>query len=102
MRRALEECIMKQIQLTNWEAAKIGLLLSAGVAVLSLMIQPDSWYFTIFGVNAMIIVFLFGITGALSGRLLSRTRKGAWLGAGITLFLLFWWLYTIASSVSLD
>jgi len=35
-------------------------------------------------------------------RFLSRTRKGAWLGAGITLFLLFWWLYTIASNVPLD
>ena len=93
---------MKQGQLTNWAATKIGLLLSAGVTVLSLMIQPDSWHFTIFGVNAMIIVFLFGIAGALLGRLLSRTRKGAWLGAGITLFLLFWSLYTIASNVPLD
>jgi hypothetical protein len=93
---------MKQTQLTHWEAARIGLLLSAGVTFLSLIIQPDSWYFTIFGVNAMIIVFLFGITGALSGRFLSRTRKGAWLGAGITLFLLFWWLYTVASNVLLD
>jgi hypothetical protein len=93
---------MKQGQLTNWEATKIGFLLSAGVVILSLMIQPDSWYFTIFGVNAMITVFLFGVTGALSGRLLSRTRKGAWLGAGITLFLLFGWLYIIASNVPLD
>jgi hypothetical protein len=93
---------MKQIQLTNWETIKIGLLLSAGVAILSLIIRPDSWQFTIFGVNAMIIVFLFGITGALSGRFLSRTRKGAWLGAGITLLLLFSWLYIIASNVPLD
>ena len=93
---------MKQIQLTNWEAAKIGLLLSAGVAVLSLIIRPDSLYFTIFSVNAMIVVTLFGITGALVGRFLSRTRKAAWLGAGITLLLLFWWLYTIASNVPLD
>jgi hypothetical protein len=93
---------MKQGQLTNWEAIRIGVLLSAGVVVLSLMIQPDSWHFTIFGVNAMIIVFLFGIAGALSGRLISRTRNGAWLGAGVTLFLLFWWLYTIASNVPLD
>ena len=92
---------MKQRQLTNWEAAKIGLLLSAGVAFL-LIIWPDSRYFTIFGVNAMIVVILFGITGALAGRFLSRTRKGAWLGAGITLLLLFWWLYTIASNVPLD
>ena len=93
---------MKQGQLTDWGATQIGLLLSAGVAILSSIIQPDSWHFTIFGVNAMIIVFLFGITGALVGRLLSKTRKGAWLGAGITLFLLFWWLYTIASDVPLD
>ncbi len=93
---------MKQTQLSNWEAAKIGLLLSAGVTFLSLIIRPDSWYFTIFSVNAMIIVILFGITGALTGRFLSRTQKGAWLGAGITLFLLFWWLYTIASNVPLD
>ena len=95
---------MKPTQLTHWEPIKIGLLLSAGVTFLSLIIQPDSWYFnfTIFGVNAMIVVALFGITGALAGRFLSRTRKGAWLGAGITLFLLFWWLYTIASNVPLD
>lgn len=93
---------MKQIQVTHWEAAKIGLLLSPGVAVLALIIRPDSWYFTIFGVNAMIIVLLFSIIGALSGRFLLRTRRGAWLGAGITLSLLFWWLYTIASNVPLD
>ena len=93
---------MKQTQLTQWEAIKIGLLLSAGVTFLSLIIRPDSRYFTIFSVNAMIVVILFGLTGALSGRLFSRTRKGAWLGAGITLFLLFWWLYTIASNVPLD
>jgi hypothetical protein len=92
---------MKQTQLTYWEAIKIGFLLTAGVTFLSLIIQPASRYFTIFGVNAMIVVILFGITGALSGRFLSRTRKGAWLGAGITLFLLFWWLYTIASNVPL-
>lgn len=93
---------MKQIQLTNWGATKIGLLLSAGVAMLSLIIQPNSLYFTIFGVNAMIVVFLFGIIGALLGRFLARTRKGAWLGTGITLFLLFGWLYTIVSNVHLD
>jgi len=93
---------MKQLQLTNWDATKIGFLLSAGVAVLSLIIRPESWSFTIFGVNALIIVFVFGITGALFGRLFTRTRKGTWLGAGITLFLLFSWLYTIASKVSLD
>ena len=93
---------MKQTQLTQWEAIKIGLLLSAGVTFLFLIIRPDSRYFTIFGVNAMIVVILFGIPGALAGRFLSRTRKGAWLGTGITLFLLFWWLYTIASNVPLD
>jgi len=93
---------MKQTQLTQWEAIKIGLLLSAGVTFLSLIIRPDSRYFTIFSVNAMIVVILLGITGALAGRFLSRTWKGAWLGAGITLFLLFWWLYTIASNVPLD
>ena len=93
---------MKQRQLTNWEAAKIGLLLSASVAFLFLIIRPDSRYFTIFSVNAMIVVILFSIIGALAGRFLSRTWKGAWLGTGITLFLLFWWLYTIASNVPLD
>jgi hypothetical protein len=72
---------MKQRQLTNWEAAKIGLLLSAGVAFLLLIIWPASWYFTIFATNALIIVFLFGITGALIGKFLSRTRKGAWFSA---------------------
>lgn len=93
---------MKQTKLTNWEAAKIGLLLSAGVAFLLLIFWPASRYFTIFSVNAMVVVILFGSTGALAGRFLSRTRNGAWWGAGITLFLLFWWLYTIASNVPLD
>ena len=93
---------MKQVQLTKWEATKIGLLLSASVAILSLIIRPDSWQFTIFGINAMIIVFLFAVTGALLGRFLLRTRKGTWFGAGITLILLFSWLYTIASNVPLD
>jgi len=93
---------MKQMQLTNWDATKIGLLLSAGVTFLFLIVRPDSWNFTIFGVNAMIIVALFGIIGSLVGRVLSKTWKGTWLGAGITLVLLFWWLYTIASNVPLD
>ncbi len=93
---------MKQIQLTNWEAAKIGLILSAAVSFLFLIIRPDSWRFTIFSVNAIIVVALFGIVGALVGRVLSKTRKGTWLGAGGTLVLLFWWLYAIASNVLLD
>ena len=93
---------MKQRQLTNWEATKIGLLFSAGVALLLLMIWPASLYFTVFATNAMIIVFLFGVTGALAGKFLSRSRKGAWLGAAIMIFLLWWWLYTIASKLPLD
>ena len=93
---------MKQIQSTNWEAAKIGLLLSAGVSFLFLVICSDSWHFTIFRVNAIFVVALFGIAGALVGRFLSKTRKGIWLGAGIALVLLFWWLYTIASNAQLD
>jgi hypothetical protein len=93
---------MKQRQLTNWEAAKIGLVLSAAVAFLLFMIWPASWHFTIFATNALIVVFLSGITGALLGKLLSKTRKGAWFGAGIMIFLLGWWLYTIASNVPVD
>jgi|RhiMetdeSRZDD1v2_1073273.scaffolds.fasta_scaffold13356_11 hypothetical protein len=94
---------MKQKQLTNnWEAAKIGLVLSAGVSFLLFIIWPASWYFTIFATNALIIVFLFGITGALIGKFLSKTRQGAWFGAAIMIFLLWWWLYTIASNVPLD
>ena len=93
---------MKQSLLTNWEAAKIGLLLSAGVAFLLLIILPASWHFSVFGTNAFIIVFLFGITGALIGKFLSRTRKGTWFGAAIMIFLLGWWLYIIASNVPLD
>jgi hypothetical protein len=94
---------MKQKQLTNnWEAAKIGFVLSAGVAFLLFIIWPASWHFTIFATNALIIVFLFGITGALIGKFLSKTRKGAWFGAAIMIILLWWWLYTIASNVSLD
>jgi hypothetical protein len=97
-----KEYLMKQIQLASWDATKIGLLLSAGVAFLFLIVRPDSWSFTIFGVNAIIIVALFGIIGALAGRFLLRTQKGAWLGAGLTLILLFWWLYTIVSNAPLD
>ena len=93
---------MKQIQLASWDATKIGLLLSAGITFLFLIVHPDSLHFTIFGVNAIIIVALFGIVGALVGRFLSRNQKGAWLGAGLTLVLLFWWLYTIASNAQLD
>ena len=95
--------LMKQNQLTNnWEAVKIGLVLSAGVDLLLFIIWPASWHFTIFATNALIIVFLFGITGALIGKFLSKTRKGAWFGAGIMLILLGWWLYTIASNAPLD
>jgi hypothetical protein len=93
---------MKQTQLTHWEAIKIGLYLSVGVAFLSLIIQPDSRAYTIFRLNAMLVVILVGMIGALSGWALSRTRKGAWLGAGVTLFLLLGWLYTIGSNVPLD
>ncbi|MEP7133375.1 MAG: hypothetical protein ABI904_00440 [Chloroflexota bacterium] len=93
---------MKQSHLTNWEAAKIGLLLSAGVAFLLFIIWPASLSFTVFGTNAMIIVFLFGITGALIGKFLLKTRKGAWFGAAIMIFLLGWWLYIIASNTPLD
>jgi VIT1/CCC1 family predicted Fe2+/Mn2+ transporter len=93
---------MKQRQLTNWEAAKIGLLLSAGVAFLFLIFWPASRGFTIFGTNAVIVVLAFGIAGALLGRLHSKTAKGAWIGATITIFVLFWWLYRIASNVPLD
>jgi hypothetical protein len=97
-----KEYLMKQIQLASWDATKIGLLLSAGITFLFLIVRPDSWHFTIFGVNAIIIVALFGIVGEMAGRFPSRTRKGAWLGAGITLVLLFWCLYTIASNAQLD
>lgn len=93
---------MKQSLLTNWEATKIGLVLSAGVAFLLFIIWPASWSFTIFATNALIIVFLFGIIGALIGRFLSKTRQGAWVGAGIMILLLGWWLYMIASNAPLD
>jgi len=93
---------MKQRQLTNWEAAKIGLLLSAAVAFLLLFIWPASLQFTVFATNAVIIIFLFGVTGALAGKFLSRTQQGAWMGAAIMIILLGWWLYTIASKATLD
>jgi hypothetical protein len=88
--------------INNWEAVKIGLVFSAGVAFLLFIIWPASWYFMIFATNALIIVFLFGITGALIGKFLSKSRKGAWFGAGIMICVLGWWLYTIASNVPLD
>ena len=94
---------MKQTQLTNnWEAVKIGLAFSAGVALLLFILSPTILHVTIFATNALIVVFLFGITGALLGKLLSRTRQGAWLGAVLMLILLGWWLYFIASNTPLD
>ena len=93
---------MNQRELTNWEAAKIGALLSAGVAFLFLIIWPASRQFTIFGTNAVIVVLALGIAGALLGKFLSKTRKGAWLGATITILGLFSWLYRIASNLPLD
>ena len=93
---------MRQNLLTNWEATKIGFVFSAGVAFLLFIIWPASLSFTIFATNALIIVFLFGITGALIGKSLSKTRQGAWFGAAIMILLLGWWLYTIASNASLD
>jgi uncharacterized membrane protein YfcA len=93
---------MKQRQLTNWEATRIGFFLSAGVAGLLLIIWPASRNFTIFATNAIIIVFLFGIIGALFGKYLSRTRTGAWLGAAFLILLLFSWLYKIASTSPID
>lgn len=93
---------MKQSQLTNWEATKIGLVFSAGIAFLLLIIWPASLSFTIFATNALIVVFLFGITGALVGKFLSKTRKGTWFGAGTMLILLGLLLYTSAINVTLD
>ena len=93
---------MKQSLLTNWEAIKIGLVFSAGVVFLLFVIWPASLSFTIFATNTVIIVLLCGITGALAGKFLSRTRKGAWYGAAIMIFLLGWLLYTIATNVTLD
>jgi hypothetical protein len=93
---------MKQIQLTNWATAKIGLLLSAGIAFLLLMIWPASRYLTVFGTNAMILVLPLGITGALVGKFLSRTWQGAWFGAAVVIFLWCWWIYTLASNLPLD
>ena len=93
---------MKQMQLTNWEAVKIGFFFSAGVAFLLLMIWPASRYFTVFAVPSTIMVFPPSIIGALVGKFLSKTRQGAWLGAAITIFLFGWWLYIIAANVPLD
>jgi len=93
---------MQQKQLTNWEAVKIGGLLSAGLAGLLLIVWPASRYFTIFATNAVLVVFLVGLIGALFGKYLSRTRTGAWLGATLLLLLLFWWLYIIAATSPLD
>lgn len=93
---------MKQSQLANWEATKIGILFSVGVAFVLYIIWPASWHFTIFATNALIIVFLFGITGALIGKLLTKTHQGAWFGAGNMILILGLWLYTIAVNTPLD
>jgi hypothetical protein len=93
---------MKQNVLTNWEATRIGLILSAGVAFLLFVLWPASLSFTVFATHPLIVIFLFGVTGALIGRLLAKTRQGAWLGAGIMIVLLGLWLYRIASTVPLD
>ena len=93
---------MKQIQLTNWEAAKIGLLLSAGVGCLLLIIWPASRDFTVFGVPSLIMVFPLSIIGGLVGKFLSRTRQGVWISAAIMIFLWWWWIYTIVSNLPLD
>jgi VIT1/CCC1 family predicted Fe2+/Mn2+ transporter len=93
---------MKQTLLTNWEATKIGLILSAGVAFLLLVLWPASLSFTVFATNPVIVIFLFGVTGALIGKFLSKNRKGAWLGAGLMIVLLGLWLYRIASNIPLD
>lgn len=93
---------MKQTPLSYWEAAKIGLLLSASIACLCLIFWPESRSMTILSINATLVVILTGIMGALAGQLLLKTHRGAWLGAGVTLVLLFWWLYSIASNMRLE
>ncbi|MBI5950612.1 MAG: hypothetical protein HY865_03045 [Chloroflexi bacterium] len=93
---------MKQSQPTSWGAIKIGFVFSAGIALLSFIIWPASLSFTIFAINAQIIIFLFGIIGALIGTFLSRTRQGAWFGSGIMILLLGLWLYMIAFNTPLD
>ncbi len=89
---------MNQTQRPYWEAIKIGFLLSAAISILAFIFWPASWSFTIFSLNAPLAVALFGILGALAGQLFLKTQKGAWMGAAITLVLLFWWLYAIAST----
>jgi cytochrome c biogenesis protein CcdA len=94
---------MKQNQgIHNWEAAMIGLVFSAGIAFLLFILWPALLHVIIFATNALTIVLLFGITGALIGKSVSGTRRGAWFGAGIVIILLGWWLYTIASNAPLD
>ncbi len=93
---------MKPNLFTYWEATKIGFSFSAGVTLLLLIFWPVSMSFKIFAMNAPVIIFLFGITGALLGKLLAKTRKGIWFGAGIMLLLLGLWLYSIAINTPLD
>jgi cytochrome c biogenesis protein CcdA len=93
---------MKHSQLTNWEAIKIGLVFSAGIALLLFMIHPAILHIKIFAMNAPITLLLFGIAGAFIGKFLSKSRQGTWLGAGVMILLLGLWLYVLASNPPLD
>jgi VIT1/CCC1 family predicted Fe2+/Mn2+ transporter len=89
-------------QLTNWEAAGMGVLLAVGAALLLLMILPASGYFALFVILALILGFPLGITGALLGKLLTKTRNGTWLGAAIMIVLGCWWINSVAARLPLD
>jgi hypothetical protein len=93
---------MQPRQLTPKESIQIGGLLSALVVGLLLVLWPASLSFSVFATNAVVILFLFGLAGALFGGYVLKTRTGAWIGALSLILLLFWWLYRIAVTSPLD
>lgn len=93
---------MKQTLTSYWDATCIGFVFSGGVALLLWIAWPASWSFAIFAVPAPITLCVFGVAGAVLGKLLLKSRNGTWLGAGLMVLLLGLWLYLIAINPPLD
>jgi hypothetical protein len=93
---------MQSRQLTPKESAQIGGLLSAVVVGLLFVLWPASLSFSVFATNAVVVLFLFGLAGALFGGYVLKTRTGAWIGAISLILVLSGWLYVIAATSPLE